>query len=184
MTLPTLFTTRLVLRQIKLEDAAALHVILSDRQTMKWWSRPPTNSVEETRDYVKWNASVDPQRSCWAITGTKDGPALGWVVTIGRRQRVKEIGYILCRDHWGSGLMNEAVSAVVAYEFDTQNVRRLFADTDPENAASIKLLQSLGFKQEGHLRAEWETHMGVRDSLIFGLLATDPRGAKKIDMIS
>ncbi|CAC9895080.1 unnamed protein product [Aureobasidium pullulans] len=35
------------------------------------------------------------------------------------------------------------------------------------------LVAPLGFKLEGHLRAEWETHIGVRDSLIFGLLAEE-----------
>ena len=44
------------------------------------------------------------------------------------------------------------------------------ADTDPDNVGSIKLLEKLGFQKEGHLRSEWETHIGVRDSLIFGLL--------------
>ena len=45
-----------------------------------------------------------------------------------------------------------------------------FADTDPENSGSIALLERLGFQYEGRLRGEWETHIGVRDSLIFGLL--------------
>ena len=48
--------------------------------------------------------------------------------------------------------------------------RRVFADTDPENAASNRLLETLGFRREGLLRAEWETHIGVRDSVIWGLL--------------
>jgi [ribosomal protein S5]-alanine N-acetyltransferase len=34
----------------------------------------------------------------------------------------------------------------------------------------LVLRQRLGFQQDGHLRGEWETHIGVRDSLIFGLL--------------
>ncbi|MDP3782205.1 MAG: GNAT family protein, partial [Sphingopyxis sp.] len=38
------------------------------------------------------------------------------------------------------------------------------------NCGSIALLERLGFQYEGRLRGEWETHIGVRDSLIFGLL--------------
>ena len=53
--------------------------------------------------------------------------------------------------------------------------RRVFADTDPENDASIALLQRLGFRREGVLRAEWETHIGVRDSVILGLLKDEWR---------
>ena len=50
------------------------------------------------------------------------------------------------------------------------------ADTDPDNIGSNRLLERLGFKLEGHLRAEWETHIGVRDSLIWGLLAAEWNG--------
>jgi RimJ/RimL family protein N-acetyltransferase len=34
-------------------------------------------------------------------------------------------------------------------------------------------LTRLGFTLEGRLRAEWQTHIGVRDSLIYGLLAEE-----------
>ena len=47
------------------------------------------------------------------------------------------------------------------------------ADTDPENDASNALLKDLGFTLEGRLRGEWETHIGVRDSFIWGLLAEE-----------
>jgi RimJ/RimL family protein N-acetyltransferase len=53
----------------------------------------------------------------------------------------------------------------------------VFADTDPENAPSIALLERLGFRREGLLRGEWETHIGVRDSLILGLLRDEWRGS-------
>jgi RimJ/RimL family protein N-acetyltransferase len=54
----------------------------------------------------------------------------------------------------------------------------VFADTDPENAASIALLERLGFRREGLLRGEWETHIGVRDSVILGLLRDEWRSAR------
>ncbi len=36
-------------------------------------------------------------------------------------------------------------------------------------------LRKLGFRPEARLRGEWETHIGVRDRLIFGLMRDDPR---------
>ncbi|MCG6119350.1 MAG: GNAT family N-acetyltransferase, partial [Blastomonas sp.] len=68
------------------------------------------------------------------------------------------------------GIAREAVGMVLDQLLIAEGQRRVFADTDPENRHSIALLTSMGFVQEGHLRAEWETHIGVRDSLIFGLL--------------
>ena len=56
--------------------------------------------------------------------------------------------------------------------------RRVMADTDPDNVASIRLLEKLGFQKEGRLRGEWEIHIGIRDSLIFGLLREEWAGQR------
>jgi [ribosomal protein S5]-alanine N-acetyltransferase len=128
--------------------------------------------MAETLAYVRKNAEASERWRCWAITMDVD-VAIGWVILIEKRTGVQELGYILRRDHWGRGIAREAVSAVVQYGFATLGLRRIFADTDPDNLGSIALLKSLGFRQEGHLRGEWETHIGVRDSLIFGLLADE-----------
>lgn len=167
---PVFETKRLRLRPITADDATALHPVLSDAQAMRYWSRAPTNSVAETRAYI------DPARPAhgwrwWAITLKPFDFAIGWVSVGERRQGgVAEIGYILAREHWGRGIAREAVRVVIDHLFDVEEHRRVFADTDPENAGSCRLLEQLGFTLEGRLRGEWETHIGVRDSLIWGLL--------------
>lgn len=167
-TMPGLASERLVLRPIRLSDAEALFDVLSDVDLMTWWSSGPHRSVEETRDYLE-PAAAGEWRS-WAITRAGEDVALGWVNAHRRREKVSEIGYILNRSAWGQGIAREAVTMLLDQLLITEGQRRVFADADPENAASIGLLTSLGFQQEGHLRAEWKTHIGVRDSLIFGLL--------------
>ena len=169
MSAPTLTTARLVLRQIRADDAAALFPVLSDPEVMTWWSSGPHTSLAETADYVKGNAAEGLGYLCWAITAGDD-VALGWVILIDGKPDVKEVGYILHRDPWGRGIAREAVARVIDHGFDDLKLRRIFADTDPENPGSIGLLERLGFQREGRLRGEWETHIGVRDSLIYGLL--------------
>lgn len=180
MTVPTLRTERLILRQIEPSDAESLHPTLSDPETMQWWSTGPHKSLAETQTYVARNSERGEGWRCWAIT-RDGGGAMGWVVLIEKRAAVQEVGYILDRRQWGQGLAREAVGRVIDHAFSTLALRRVFADTDPENGASIRLLEGLGFRREGHLRAEWETHIGIRDSIIFGLLRADwkatPTGA-------
>lgn len=171
--LPTLTTNRLVLRALRQDDAEALHAVFSDAETVRWWSSGPHTSLAQTRDYVAQNATSDDWPT-WAIT-QGDDRAIGWIVLGRRRPGVSEIGYILHRDHHRRGLTREAMDAVIDYAFGVLKTRRLFADTDPDNAGSIALLKSLGFTLEGRLRAEWETHIGIRDSLIWGLLADEWR---------
>lgn len=173
MTLPTLTTEHLVLRPLVTADADALHAVFSDEQTMRYWSSPPHRGMAETRDYVSGNAAQD-QWLTWAIT-EGGGPALGWIVLGTHRQGVCELGYILGRDRWGRGYAGEAAAAIVGHGFAAMGLRRIFADCDPDNIGSIRVLERLGFRREGHLRAEWETHIGVRDSLIFGMLAGEWR---------
>lgn len=164
----TLRTERLTLRPLRLSDADSLHPAFADEALMHWWSSGPHSDPARTRDYVAGNVDSDDYPT-WAIT-LGDDVAVGWVVLPPRRDGVAEIGYILRRDHWGRGIAREAVTAVIDHGFDGLGLRRIYADTDPENEASIGLLKSLGFTLEGRLRGEWETHIGVRDSFIWGLL--------------
>ena len=153
------------------DDADALFATMSDVEAMRWWSRAPFASVDELRDHF---AESDPRWRCWAITRA-DGQdrAIGFVAAGEKRQGgVSELGYLLAREAWGAGIAAEAVSAVIDRLF-TEGQRRMFADTDPDNHASNRLLERLGFQREGLLRAEWETHIGVRDSVVWGLLADE-----------
>lgn len=168
---PRLESRRLVLRALSSEDAEALHPALADEALMTWWSSAPHRSVEETRRYLTFDARDDANRwRSWAITRKGDDHAIGFVSSGHRRQDVAEIGYLLGRPHWRDGIAIEAVSRVIEFLFLDDGNRRIFADTDPDNLGSRALLERLGFRLEGTLRGEWETHIGVRDSLIYGLL--------------
>lgn len=89
-----------------------------------------------------------------------------------------ELGYVLGRAHWGTGLMFEALSAVVSQVFATRGVgssagsalRRLEAEVNPLNVASRRLLERLGFRPEGLLRQRWQAKGAVYDTRFYGLL--------------
>lgn len=170
---PVLETERLRLRERIVDDAEALHPSFTDAELMKWWSNGPHETVQQTRD--RFAIVTGPWR-CWAITLQGDDTAIGFVSAGEKRQgNVTEIGYMLAREHWGRGIAREAVSRVIDQIF-AEGQRRVFADTDPENAESRGLLERLGFKLEGILRAEWETHIGVRDTTLYGLLREEWEG--------
>lgn len=172
--MPILESARLVLRPRRPDDAEALHRIYSDVDLMHWWSHGPHATLDETRERM---AAKSPEWRCWSITMAGEDTAIGFVAACEKRQGdVTEIGYALARAHWGSGLAAEAVSRVIDQVF-AEGQRRVFADTDPENAGSRALLERLGFKLEGYLRAEWETHIGVRDTTLYGLLRDEWRAA-------
>lgn len=160
-------TPRLILRPRRADDAEALFPSFADPELMRYWSGPPHSSVDETR--ADFERHADDWRA-WAVTVRGDDTAIGMVAAGEKRQgHVSELGYLFARTHWGGGFAREAVSAVIDRIF-AEGQRKVFADTDPDNAASRGLLERLGFKLEGYLRAEWETHLGVRDTTLYGLL--------------
>ena len=160
---------RLAFRPQRVEDAEALHEAYRDPGLMRYWSSAHHASVAETVDYLQ--PRVDhPDWRGWSVTLRGDDRAIGTVSAGKRRDGVAEIGFLFARSHWGRGYGREAVARLLDLLFRDWNYRRVYADTDPDNAASIRMLEGLGFVREGVLRADWETHIGVRDALILGLL--------------
>lgn len=168
----TFGTERLLMRPLRVDDADALFAAYNDAELMRYWSSGPHADVAETRAYLAPRFDKDDWRS-WAITLRSDDRVIGTVSAGQRRAGVVEIGYLLARSAWGRGYAREAVSGLIDLLLRDEGNRRVFADTDPDNVASNALLSALGFRREGHLRAEWETHIGVRDTILWGLLAKE-----------
>ncbi len=61
------------------------------------------------------------------------------------KNNIYEIGFHICSSHWGGGFAMEAARGVMKYAFTQLNAKGLFAGHNPNNRASRKLLQKLGF---------------------------------------
>ena len=171
-------TARLAMRAMRVEDAEAAHAIFSDPELMTYWTHAAHDSVEQTVAALQERIDA-PGWAFWAITLAGDDRLIGTMAASEKRQGgVFEIGYSLALAASGQGYAREAVASLIDRLF-AQGARRVFADTDPDNTPSNRLLEALGFTLEGRLRGEWETHIGVRDSFIWGRLATDPAPAAR-----
>lgn len=141
MSVPTLRTRRLVLRQAVWEDLVAVHRLMSDPRVMRYWSRPEHETLEETRHWLGFLVEQAESSRDWLIEtdGTVIGKAGAW--------ELPEVGFLLHPDHWGRGLAFEAMTAVIAaLEAEFSGIV-LTAEVDPRNAASLRLLGRLGFHE-------------------------------------
>lgn len=176
-------TARLTLRPLAAGDARAYLDIFSDPETMRFWSGEPIGSIGEARKLLdldlEWVASGEAL--CWGIALPDTGVLVGKIslYLFSRQNRRAEVGYILDRRHWGRGLMSEALAAVLDYAFGELALRRVEADVDPDHAASLALLDRVGFEREGLFRDRWWVHGQWRDSVMLGLLAADYAAARK-----
>lgn len=83
------------------------------------------------------------------------------------------IGYWMGQRYAGQGLMTAAVRTLSRFAFDNLRLRRIEAACLPQNAASIRLLEKIGFEREGYAR-EYLCIAGVwQDHLLYALLRSD-----------
>lgn len=59
-----------------------------------------------------------------------------------------ELGFLIAEDLWGQGYCTEACSSILGYCKEHFGIRRVFARAEEENAASVRVLEKLGFTRE------------------------------------
>lgn len=169
----TLTTDRFTLRPLRREDAAALLPTLGDEEQCLYLSRPMFESEEELWG---WLGDPDWQGRTW-IAEDADGPRKGeiagrFVAVPAHEPRVEDVGYITCIARQRSGVARECMAALIPHLFET-GTRKLTAEVDARNTASIHLLEKLGFTREALLREHETTHAGLCDVALYGLLASE-----------
>jgi ribosomal-protein-alanine N-acetyltransferase len=180
--IPALCTARLRMREIRQSDAPAVFKLYSDPETVRYWGNELITETAEAEELVRLNLEWVAAGDCyyWAIEHRPSGEVIGTctIFKIDEKNRRAEIGYILNRNFWGQGLMTEAMNTLIEFSFDTLNLHRLEADTDPNNTASNRLLEKFGFKREGYFRERWFLRGQWLDSDMWGLLKSEYRNGQ------
>lgn len=84
-----------------------------------------------------------------------------------------EVWYWLGETYWGRGIITAALKAITHHAFNELNLIRVYAMPFARNTASIKVLEKVGYKQEGLLRWSAIKDDVVLDKLIFAYLSSD-----------
>ncbi|MDH5859141.1 GNAT family N-acetyltransferase [Lampropedia aestuarii] len=174
---PNIHTARLILRPLTPQDAPALLAIFSDPQVMRYWNTGPWSDLNTAQDFINSSAqAMDKQESLTLGIVRKDSAELigkCMLFSYAATSKRAEIGFAIGAAHWGLGFVPEASQALLNYGFDSLRLRRIEAEIDPDNVASGKTLERLGFAKEGYLRQRWEVNGVVSDSALYGMLASD-----------
>lgn len=161
--LDRIVTDRLTLRPARPDDLDALHAIFTRPEAMTWWSSPPHETLDQTRAWL--DSMIAHQHSGLDFLVERDGEVIGkagfW--------KAPDIGYILHPDHWGQGLAREAVVAVLDRLFAISDHDEATADVDPDNAASIRLLEGLGFRRTGFAERTWNVGGEWKNSYFYAI---------------
>lgn len=181
--LPTLADDRVRLRQVVDSDAPALFDLFGDPAVARYLGIPLLVDLDDARRMV--DEIVDGARSGellqWGLTADGDDRLVGacMLARISWPSERAEVGFAIGAAHWGRRLASAAVPLVIEHAFDALGFHRLEADVDPRNEASLRLLERLGFRREGHLR---ERHLAAgerQDSVMLGLLDREWRSRSR-----
>lgn len=150
-TFPILETDRLLLREITPEDRHGIFRNFSDKDVAQWFFEEPYSRIEQVDEIIQAFINEFEQGTglTWAITLKGSSEFVGTCgygeVEIGSRG---EIGFDLAKEHWGKGLMSEALSPIINYGFDMFGLVKVEAHTYSTNSRAIRLLRNLGFQLE------------------------------------
>jgi ribosomal-protein-alanine N-acetyltransferase len=154
--IPELTTERLRLRSPLPRDAAALLAILGDPEVTRYHNVPTLATLAEAQALLERLEQRYAARETirWAIELVEPREMIGTVglLRFDFGHRRAEVGYEIARRWWGRGLAPEAAGAVVRYGFSVLGLHRIEAGVLPGNDASVRVLQKLGFLDEGTRR--------------------------------
>jgi ribosomal-protein-alanine N-acetyltransferase len=175
---PQLETRNLILRRMRDTDSRAIFRILADDEVTRYYDDATFTNISQANDQIEaWENGFRNKRCIrWGIAHKDDPTIIGSCGYYGFHtwHMRASIGYELARPFWRQGMMTEALSAILALGFQEMDLNRIEAVVMPENSASIKLLEKLGFHNEGVLQAyeNWGSK-GFVDLCMLSLIKTE-----------
>lgn len=178
MEFPILQTARLHLREILDSDAEILFTIYGNTNAMQFFGSDPITKIEEAQKLVEvfrsWRSLPNPGVR-WGIEHSKDKKLIGTcgLFKWNRNWKSCTIGYELAPEYWGKGLMNEALPLIIQWGLKEMQLNRIEAQIHPQNKPSIKLIERLGFKNEGLMHEAGFSFGKHHDLCMFSILKGD-----------
>ncbi|MFZ6870901.1 GNAT family N-acetyltransferase [Undibacterium sp. Di27W] len=161
-------TDRLQLRTISTDDAAFYLALVNDPAFIVNIRDKGIRTLEQARTDIVNGPMANQEKigfSLYVVERKEDGQAMGLCGLV-KRESLKNIdlGYAFLPQFLGQGYAREAARATLTYANTHLRIAKLAAITSPNNLASNKLLQDLGFQLEAVVVLAGES----RDTNLYG----------------
>jgi RimJ/RimL family protein N-acetyltransferase len=164
----------LALRPWTEDDIPAVVAACQDPEILHWIPVIPRPYTEgDARAFVTGAWARDPGQQ-FAVT--VDDEVAGSIGMRTNESNTGHIGYWCAPEARGRGILTRALRVLCRYGFDELGLERLELITDPDNRASQRVAEKVGFQREGVLRSHLRHPDGRRrDSVMFSLLPGELR---------
>jgi [ribosomal protein S5]-alanine N-acetyltransferase len=148
-------TPRLLIRNLKLADLTDFHIYRSNPEVTKYQGFD-VMTIEQAKEFIKGQLGKEFGNAGewvqYGIESKNTGKIVGdCAIKLNQFDaRIAEIGITISHLEQRKGYAKEVLSGILSFLFDTIQIHRVVGIADAENIASIHLLKSLGFRQEGH----------------------------------
>ncbi|GGO98611.1 GNAT family N-acetyltransferase [Wenjunlia tyrosinilytica] len=163
-----------VLREFSMQDIDDVLAIVGDDKVTTWLSFD-SRSRDQAIDMIDGTlerAQQEPRTEYYlAVTKQDDDRVIGFARIGFAGVKAGKLGYAIAAEEWGRGYATDAARALTTYAFAELGLHRISAAIGPENAASIAIVEKLGFVREGVLRDHVFTNSSWRDSVLYSVLA-------------
>lgn len=164
----------LLLRPWADDDVEAIVSAINDPEIAYWIPLiPHPYTDEDAREFLRGDVAPDDYR----LAVTLDGDLVGGIgVGVNSHQYRGTIGYWVAAPARGQGICTRALRLLSHHALVELELQRLELITDPDNVASQRVAEKVGFQREGVLRAHLRHPDGrIRDSVMFSLLPGELR---------
>lgn len=142
-------TKRCRLREMTEDDLEALYEIYAGKgitQYMEGLFKNPEDEREYITNYRKYVYEFY-EYGMWIIEEKESGKIIGRA-GVDPHGEENELGYVIAKPWQRQGFAYEVCSAILEYMWRTQpGCREIFSRVHPENIASVRLLEKLGFEK-------------------------------------
>lgn len=160
----------LVLRSWTEDDVPALVAACNDPAIVRWIPAIPRSYTEgDAVAFVRGESAGAPEYSFAIAVDDDVVGAIG--LSLNSLKYKGSLGYWVARGARGRGLGTRALRLVSRWALEELALIRLELITDPDNVASQRVAEKVGFRREGVLRSHLRHPDGrIRDSVMFSLL--------------
>lgn len=176
---PVLRTPRLLLREIRPDDAQAIFAMRANGRVNQFIARPAMTDLEAAESLVaRTRAAYGEGKAIgWAGILRDGGTIIGTCGfnTIEPHNLHAEIGGEMATEYWGKGIALEAVQAILRHGIEVMGLHTIEAKVNPDNRGAIAVLERLGFQKEAHYRQRIRLQAQYWDMAVYTLLSGEQR---------
>ena len=169
-----LVTARMLLRPLRPDDASAVFHYAHDPEVTQYTQWDAHRTIEDSRRFIEQTIAgyQRGENAELAIELKSDKKVIGTcgLINVSADHCRGELVFAMAKEHWGGGIMGEALKATLAFGYGPLELNRIFAKVDPDNMKTILVLKRATWQFEGTLRQDVKVRGTFRDVKLYSLL--------------